>query len=92
MQKTGLGSGSILETTVLFYHSTEKELNFLKYYIFNFVRTGLILSFFVRNTMELSSASFFVAVFLCHILIISRAILVAENGFLTPNKSALLPS
>lgn len=47
MQKTGLGSGSILERTVLFYHSTEKELNFLKYYIFNFVRTGLILSFFL---------------------------------------------
>lgn len=29
---------------VLFYHSTDKELNFVKYHIFNFVRTRLILS------------------------------------------------
>lgn len=41
--KTELGVGVSLRGTVLFYHSTDKELNFLKYHIFNFVRTGLIL-------------------------------------------------
>lgn len=94
MQKLSLGVGVSWRETVLFYHSTDKELNFLKYYIFNFVSPVAysFTSFYVRNTMELSSTSFFGAVFLCHILIISRAILVAENGFLTPNKSALLPS
>lgn len=59
--KTELGSVSILERNwVLFYHSTDKELNFLKYYIFSFVRTRFILSCeLVRNMMELSSTRFF---------------------------------
>lgn len=43
--KTELGSGSILERNSLVLSSTDKELNFLKYHLFNFVRTGLILSF-----------------------------------------------
>lgn len=43
--KTELGSGSILERNSLVLSSTDKELNFLKYHLFNFVRIGLILSF-----------------------------------------------
>lgn len=75
----------------MFYHSTDKEINFQKYYMFNFVRTGFILSCeLVRNMMELSSTRFF----FCSIAVlhtrISSAILVAENGFLSPNESALL--
>lgn len=45
MHKLSLGVGVSRRETVLFYHSTDKELHFLKYHIFNFVRTELILSF-----------------------------------------------
>lgn len=71
----------------MFYHSSDEEINFQKYYMFNFVRTGFILSReLVRNMMELSSTR----VFCCSIAVlhthISSANLVAENGFLSPNK------
>lgn len=45
MQKLRLKVGVSWREKGLFYHSTDKELNFLKYHLFNFVRTGLILSF-----------------------------------------------